>query len=173
VRAALPLLPDGPADALVVWGSQPLISSATLARSVAVHQALGDTAMLFPTAVTRKPYAPIQRDLRGYVVASRETALEGVPRKPWGETNIGAFLVDGFALKATLGRLHAELWDAAAGRYRTRTGSLGFPNEMAKALAGAGEAVIALPIAKEEESMGLRSREGCEEVQRLMGGGRL
>jgi bifunctional N-acetylglucosamine-1-phosphate-uridyltransferase/glucosamine-1-phosphate-acetyltransferase GlmU-like protein len=168
VLAALPQVRKTKADVLVAWGSQPLLSAKTLARSIIVHQALGSAAMLFPTAVTRTPYAPIQRDLHGYVMASLETAAEGAPTKRLGETNVGAFLLSAQTLSDTLPQLHACLWNAAEGRYATRSGELGFPNEMARALVAARKAVIALPIARVEESLGLRSRAGYEEVKRLL-----
>ena len=168
VRAALGEISDLETDVLVAWGSQPLLSAATLSRSVMVHQALGSAAMLFPTAVTRTPYAPIQRDLRGYVVASRETATEGAPTKRIGETNVGAFVLSASTLKETLARIHDELWDAQAGVYATKSGELGFPNEMARVLVAQGRAVIALPIAQYEESLGLRNRAGYEEVKRII-----
>ncbi len=167
VRAALDQVPDD-ADVLVTWGSQPLISAGTLAESVTVFQALGSAAMLFPTAVTRTPYAPIQRDLHGYVIASRETAAEGAPTKRLGETNVGAFVLDARTLKTTLTRIHEKLWDARAKRYATKSGDLGFPNEMARELVSQGKAVIALPIARVEESFGLRTLAGYEEVKRII-----
>jgi len=169
VLAALPEVADNDVDVLVAWGSQPLLSSRTLARSVSVYQALGKTAMLFPTAVTRTPYAPIQRDLRGYVMASHETAAEGAPTKRLGETNVGAFLLNARTLKDTLTNLHKKYWLPGERRYAVKPGVLGFPNEMARALVDAGEEVIALPIARVEESLGLRSRAGYEEVLRIMG----
>ena len=168
VLAALPEIGKLGADVLVVWGSQPLLSSETILRSIIVHQALDSSAMLFPTAVTRTPYAPIQRDLRGFVVASRETAAEGAPTKRLGETNVGAFVVSAQTLCTTLTRLHEDLWDAESERYRTPSGELGFPNEMARALVRDGKAVIALPIARVEESLGLRDRAGYEEVKRVL-----
>jgi len=169
VLAALPEIAGREeADVLVVWGSQPLLRTETLARSIVMYQALGTAAMLFPTAVTRTPYAPIQRNLRGYVVASRETRTEGAPTKRLGETNVGAFVLSGRILRATLLRLHDELWDGEAGRYRTASGRLGFPNEMARALVDGGEAVIALPISSVEESLGLRDSTGYEEVRRIL-----
>ena len=168
VLAALPQVVGSDADVLVVWGSQPLLTSDTIARSVMVHQAVGSAAMLFPTAVTHTPYAPIQRNLRGFVVASRETAAEGAPTKRLGETNVGAFVLGAEALHDTLRKVHDELWVAEEGRYATRSGELGFPNEMARALVRDGRAVIAFPIAAVEESYGLRSRSGYEEVKRLL-----
>ena len=170
VLCALPELKRADADVLVVWGSQPLITPATLARSIVVHQALGSVAMLFPTAVTRTPYAPIQRDLHGYVVASLETAREGAATQRLGETNVGAFVLGADTLRETLHRLHDTLWDAAAGRYSTKSGELGFPNEMARALVSSGRAVIALPIAAEEEGYGLRDRAGYARVKNTLGG---
>jgi bifunctional N-acetylglucosamine-1-phosphate-uridyltransferase/glucosamine-1-phosphate-acetyltransferase GlmU-like protein len=167
VRAAIPQVPDD-VDVLVTWGSQPLISAATLAESITVYQALRSAAMLFPTAVTRTPYAPIQRDLRGYVIASLETATEGAPTKRLGETNVGAFLLSARTLKETLTKLQGELWNEEIGRYATKSGELGFPNEMARALVRAGRTVIALPLARVEESLGLRNRSGCEEVKRIL-----
>jgi len=168
VLCALPEMRRAEADVLVVWGSQPLLSSATLARSIMVHQALGSAAMLFPTAVTRTPYAPIQRDLHGYVVASLETAREGAATKRLGETNVGAFVLGADMLREALPRLHDTLWDAAARRYTTRSGELGFPNAMARALVSAGRAVIALPIASPEEGYGLRDRAGFNEVKGVL-----
>lgn len=168
VMCALPELKRADADVLVVWGSQPLISPATLARSIVVHQALGSASMLFPTAVTRTPYAPIQRDLHGYVMASLETAREGAATKRLGETNVGAFVVSADTLRDTLPRLHDTLWNAADGCYSTKSGELGFPNEMARALVSAGRAVIALPIAAEEEGYGLRDRAGYMQVKRVL-----
>jgi len=164
--------PDASAnhDVLVVWGSQPLLRPRTLARSIMYHQALGAAAMLFPTVVTTTPYAPVSRDLRGYIVASRETATEGAPSKRLGETNIGAFVLSAGTLADTLTRIHDDLYDPAGKRYRTPSGELGFPNEMARALARAGRPVIALPIAAYEESLGLRTRAGCEEVRRIISG---
>lgn len=153
-------------DVLVVWGSQPLLTTETLLLSIGMHQALGSSAMLFPTAVTRTPYAPIQRDLHGYVVASRETVAEGAPTKRLGETNVGAFVLSARILCETLSALHEKLWDAKAERYRTKSGELGFPNEMARALVRQDKAVIALPVAGEEESLGLRNQAGYEEVKR-------
>ena len=99
VLTAIPEIRNGETDVLVVWGSQPLLSADTLARSVVAYQALGSSSMLFPAAVTRTPYAPIQRDLHGYVIASRETAAEGAPTKRLGETNVGAFLLSARILK--------------------------------------------------------------------------
>lgn len=168
VLAALPEIRATDADVLVVWGSQPLLSAETLTRSVIVHQALGSASMLFPTAVTRTPYAPIQRDLHGYVVASRETAAEGAPTKRLGETNVGAFLLSARALQGTLPRLHQQMWNEQTGRYNTKSGELGFPNEMARALVRAGTPVFALPVARVEESLGLRNRSGYEEVKRIV-----
>ena len=169
ILAALDQIAASPeADILVAWGSQPLLTTQTLLLSIAIHQALGSSAMLFPTAVTRTPYAPIQRDLHGYVIASRETAAEGAPTKRLGETNVGAFLLSANTLCETLRSLHRNLWDQAAGRYRTTSGQLGFPNHMARALVRNGKAVIALPIAEVEESLGLRNRADYEQVRRLL-----
>jgi len=168
VMAAAPLMNDPAADALVVWGSQALLTPRTLARSVMLHQALGSEAMVFPTAVTRRPYAPIRRDLHGYVTASMETAWEGAPTRRLGETNVGAFVISCRKLSATLSRLRDSLWDKGAGRYATVSGELGFPNEMARALVAAGESVVAFPIAQVEESVGLRSRAAFEEVKRAL-----
>ena len=170
VLRALGEITDEQADALVVWGSQPLLSARTLARSIIAHQALGSAAMVFPTAVTRRPYAPIQRDLHGYVVASLETATEGAPTKRLGETNVGAFVLGATTLIETLKRLHREKWIVRKRRYNTPSGDLGFPNQMARALVDEGRAVIALPIAAVEESLGLRNREGYERVRKIMRG---
>jgi galactokinase len=170
VLAALGALPDGEADVVVVWGSQPLLTSITLAQSVRVHQALGGRAMVFPTAVTHTPYAPIQRNLHGFVMASRETAAEGAPTKRLGETNVGAFVLSAEMVGRTLTDLHNNLWQPDEKCYATRSGDLGFPNEMARALVEAGEPVIAIPIAHETESHGLRSLAGYEEVVHILAG---
>ena len=168
VKATLDDIEDTCADVLVVWGSQPLLSSGTLARSIMVHQALESAAMLFPTAVTRTPYAPIERDLHGYVIASLETATQSVPTRQLGETNVGAFVISAENLVQTLPRIHNKLWDQHNRRYATKSGELGFPNEMARALVHAGKPVIALPVARVEESLGLRNVAGYEQVKRIM-----
>lgn len=155
-------------DVLVAWGSQPFLTSSTLTQSVMVLQVLGTAAMVFPTAVTRTPYAPIQRDLHGYVTASRETAAEGAPTKRLGETNVGAFVVGAATLIETIGIIRERLWDENGRRYSTISGEFGFPNEMARALAQAGREVIALPIASERESYGLRSVEYYERAKAIL-----
>ena len=83
VLTAIPEIRHGEADVLVVWGSQPLLSAETLARSVVAYQALGSSSMLFPAAVTRTPYAPIQRDLHGYVDRlARDRRRRGADQAP-------------------------------------------------------------------------------------------
>ena len=154
--------------ATVVWGTQPLLQTRTIFRSLLVQEALGYPPMTFPTAVTERPYAPIDRDASGHVVASSETALEGARVRSVGETNIGMFLLDAAIMVEALAALHAEAWDAKAGRYRRPRGELGFPNEMVRLLHKQDNAVVAVPLAQTFEPIGIRTTDDVAEAEHVL-----
>ncbi len=168
VLQAADLLEGFDGVAAVVWAVQPLIQVVTVLRSILMHEALDFPAMSFPTAVTERPYAPIDRDASGHVIASSETFLEGARVRAVGETNIGLFLLETPRMAATLRAVHEEAWDAAAGRYARPRGELGFPNEMVRALSKHENAVVAIPLAREYEPLGLRTIEDAAEAERIL-----
>ncbi len=154
--------------AAVVWGVQPLIQAPTILRSVMVHQALGNPMMSFPTAVTEHPYAPIDRDASGHVIASSETFLEGARVRAVGETNIGLFLLDAQRMVETLRGVHDEAWDPASGQYARPRGELGFPNEMVRALSKHEGAIVAVPLANEYEPLGIRTMDDVAKAESIL-----
>ena len=154
--------------AAVAWGTQPLLQTLTVFRSLMVQEALDHPTMTFPTAVTERPYAPIDRDASGHVVASSETALEGARVRAVGETNIGMFLLDAPAMVEALTALHAEAWDAKASRYKRPRGELGFPNEMVRLLSEHHNAVVAVPLAQPFEPLGIRTTDDVAEAEQVL-----
>lgn len=154
--------------AAVVWGTQPLLQADTILRSLMVQEALDHPTMTFPTAVAERPYAPIDRDASGHVVASSETALEGARVRAVGETNIGLFLLDSHAMIQSLAALHAQAWRADTGRYDRPQGELGFPNEMVRLLYKHDNAVVAVPLAQPFEPIGIRTPEDVDAAERIL-----
>jgi len=154
--------------AAVVWAVQPLLQTRTILRSLLIHQALEFPLMSFPTAVTEHPYAPIDRDASGHVVASSETYLEGARVRAVGETNIGMFLLDAKRMLEILSAIHAEAWDPVAKRYARPKGELGFPNEMVRALSRRGTPAVALPLAEPFEPLGIRTMQDAKEAECIL-----
>lgn len=154
-------------DALVIWSTQPAITTTTLLNSIIIHQAAGNAAMTVPTAVfglgkhqaeRKTPYAPLVRDKNGHVQEIWESHLEEkeVPSK--GEDNIGAFIVRSRDLFAALEQAHKRLFDEVAGAYRA-PGELGFPNEMVRTLAKEqGKLVLGLALADTREQHGIKEK---------------
>ena len=152
----------------VVWAVQPLLQTRTILNSVLIHEALGFPLMSFPTAVTERPYAPIDRDASGRVAASSETYLEGARVRAVGETNIGMFLLDSQRMLEVLSAIHDEAWDSAANRYARPKGELGFPNEMVRALSRQDNPAVAVPLAQPFEPLGIRTMEDVAEAEQIL-----
>lgn len=154
--------------ALIVWGTQPLARPQTLRRTLKLAALFAEYAMVLPTAVKQKPYAPLLRDHRGQVKASRETHLERAPSTPFGETNIGLFLLKSPKMFAALSDLHRKYWIKSERRYDRPGGELGFPNEMINYLSEHPSGVLASPIADGREAQGIKSLDDIARCERFI-----
>ncbi|HEX8151053.1 MAG TPA: sugar phosphate nucleotidyltransferase [Pyrinomonadaceae bacterium] len=167
VLQARELMKDFAGRALVVWGTQPVVRPRTFARALRLAALFGEYDMVLPTALRERPYAPVERDERGRVLASRETHLEGAPRPEFGETNNGLFLLKSRVMFDALGELRRRHWRESEGRY-DRTGELGFPNEMINFLAGRAGGVLACPFADAREGQGIKTLEDVALCERFI-----
>lgn len=157
-------------DLAVIWGTQPVVRTSTIERTILIHQAAMWSAMTFPTAVREKPYAPIIRDKDGWVVDSLETHLEGAEAPERGEDNVGFFVVRADRAFEALERLRGELFLPEEGRYWTESGELGFPNMVIRRLVSEGWMVLALPLADPREAKGIKVKGDAEEAERYIEG---
>ena len=143
--------------ALVVWGTQPVVTPRTVRRALKLASLFGEYEMILPTALKERPYAPVERDERGRVLASRETHLEGAARPEFGETNLGLFLLKSEAMLDALTELRRRHWREQEGRYDGARGELGFPNELINYFAGRESGVLACPFADGREEQGIKT----------------
>jgi len=153
--------------ALVIWGTQPVVRPRTVARALRLAALFGEYDMVLPTALRERPYAPVERDERGRVLASRETHLEGAARPEFGETNNGLFLLKSRVMFEALAELRRRHWRESEGRY-DRAGELGFPNEMINFLAGRESGVLACPFADAREEQGIKTLEDVALCERFI-----
>ena len=143
--------------ALVIWGTQPVITPRTVRRALKLASLFAEYDMILPTALKERPYAPVERDPGGRVLASRETHLEGAPRPEFGETNSGLFILQSVAMFEALMDLRRRHWQETAGLYDRERGELGFPNEMINYFAGRASGVLACPFADGREEQGIKT----------------
>ena len=166
VLCARELMKDFRGRALVIWGTQPVITPRTIRRALKLSSLFEEYDVILPTALKERPYAPVERDASGRVLASRETHLEGAPRPEFGETNSGLFILKSEAMFDALTELRRRHWQEAAGRYDRERGELGFPNEMINYFAGRESGVLACPFADGREEQGIKTLEDvslCEQ----------
>jgi len=152
--------------ALVVWGTQPVISVKTIRRSLTLAEIFIDYQMVLPTALTREPYAPVRRDHYGQVTRAQETHLEKARAPRFGETNVGLFILKSEAMFEGLLEMKRDYWREADSRYDRPGGELGFPNELITHFARINNGVLASPIADRREALGIKTREDvarCEQ----------
>ncbi len=153
---------------LVVWGTQPVIRPETFRRTLALAALFSDFPMVVPTAFGENPYAPLLRSQTGEVRAAVETHLQKAPSVPYGETNLGLFLLKTESMLRVLGGLKEQFFDPVAGTYRRTGGELGFPNELISAFAEPVPEVLACPLADLRETQGIKCKEDvlrCEEFR--------
>ena len=167
VLQARELMKNFAGRALVIWGTQPVVRPRTVARALRLAALFDEYDMVLPTSLKERPYAPIERDERGHVLASRETHLEGVTRPEFGETNNGLFLLKSGAMFDALAELRRRHWHESEGRY-DRTGELGFPNEMINFLAVRETGVLACPYADAREEQGIKTLEDVALCERFI-----
>jgi len=167
VLQARELMKDFAGRALVIWGTQPVVRPRTVARALRLAALFDEYDMVLPTALRERPYAPVERDEKGHVLASRETHLEGAARPEFGETNNGLFLLKSRVMFDALAELRRRHWRESDGRY-DRTGELGFPNEMINFLAGRESGVLACPYADAREEQGIKTLEDVALCERFI-----
>ena len=108
------------------------------------------------TVVMDYPYAPLIRDEFGNVLGSLETHLDGANMPSRGETNVGSYWASRIALQDILVKLHQKLYSDNMERYDTISGELGYPNEMVQGCLKMGLKVEGVPIANEQEMLGIK-----------------
>jgi galactokinase/CTP:molybdopterin cytidylyltransferase MocA len=157
VLHARELMKDFRGRALVIWGTQPVVRPRTIRRALKLAALFGEYDMILPTALKARPYAPVERDESGRVLASRETHLEGAFRPEFGETNVGLFMLRSPSMFEALLELRRQHWQEVGGRYDRRGGELGFPNEMINYFVGRESGVLACPFADGREEQGIKT----------------
>lgn len=151
----------------VTFGSQPLIRAASV-RAALGHHLANQLDFTLPTTWRDEPYAPLLRDDERRVTDSVETHLDGFEAPEFGETNIGGYWASRMALESVLRELHTELFDEEAGRYRTPSGELGYPNEMVRGCLAAGQGVDGVPCADPEEVVGIKTPAHLEDINKRL-----
>ncbi len=154
--------------ALVIWGTQPVIRSETMQRTLKLAHLFDDYEMILPTVLKEEPYAPLLRDDRGRVRSCRETHLESAPCPEFGESNIGLFLLKSEAMFGALLELKRRHWNQAEWRYQRPGGELGFPNELINYFAEGENGVFACPIADSREEQGIKTLEDIAHCERFI-----
>ncbi len=152
----------------VSFGTQPLVRNLTIKSSLAHHLETG-VGFTIPTTIRSDPYAPLLRNAEGVVVGSVETHLNREEMPQFGETNVGGYWVSTSALNDVLITIHSNLYDEEKGVYNTKSGELGFPNEMTRACLDLGLGVEGLPIADPEEVVGLKTPENIRDIEQFLG----
>ena len=151
----------------VSFGTQPLIREQTIESSLA-HHLKTKAGFTLPTTLRNDPYAPLIRDDCGVVVGSIETHLDGEKMPSFGETNVGGYWASKEALERVLNRLYNELFDKEKIRYNTKSGELGFPNEMTRGCIEEGLGVEGIAIADPEEVIGLKTPENIIIIEKWL-----
>jgi galactokinase len=154
--------------ALVIWGTQPVIRPETLRRTLNLCALFAAYEMVLPTAHKERPYAPLLRDDSGRVQTARETHLEQANHLPFGESNIGMFLLKSEAMFKALIDLNQRHWNETERRYKRRGGELGFPNELINYFAARKTGVFACPIADSREEQGIKNLEDIAHCERFI-----
>lgn len=131
---------------ILVWGDIPFLSHATLAATLAHHDAT-QAVLTFASAIVDRAYTVVTRQADGTVAALDETRLLGVEPSP-GERDIGLFVFSAEPVLAAL-RASAAEHDPA----RAEHGFL----QIVRGLAAAGHRVEALPVATIRETISLNA----------------
>jgi galactokinase/CTP:molybdopterin cytidylyltransferase MocA len=157
VLRAHEVMRDYRGQALVIWSTQPVIRPETVRRTLKLATLFSDYQMVLPTALKEHPYAPLLRDEQGHIRAARETHLETLERPPFGESNIGLFVLKSQTMFAVLLDLKRRYWNESHWRYERTGDELGFPNEMINYLCEQKMGVLANPIADAREEQGIKN----------------
>ena len=154
--------------ALVIWGTQPVIRPETMRRTLKLSALFAAYEMVLPTAHKHRPYAPLLRDERGRVQTARETHLEQAGHLPFGESNIGMFILKSEAMFKALIDLNQRHWNKTERRYERPGGELGFPNELINYFATQENGVLACPIADSREDQGIKTLEDIAQCEQFI-----
>lgn len=148
---------DFQGQALVIWGTQPVIQPETMRRTLKLAALFPDYEMVLPSVLKERPYAPLLRDEGGRVRGARETHMERAEPPPFGETNTGVFLLKSQTMFAALLELKRRHWDESRQRYERLRNELAFPNELINYLYEREAGVLACPIADAREEQGIKN----------------
>ena len=151
----------------VSFGTQPLVRNETVEGVLDIHLQ-EKLSFTLATVIMDKPYAPLIRNSEGKVTESVETHLENATMPEYGETNIGAYWASKEALSDVLCRLHEALYVDEEKKYNTKSGELGYPNEMVRGCLAAGLGVDGVPIANEIEMIGIKTPETLERIREIL-----
>ena len=152
----------------VSFGTQPLVRNETVEGVLDVHLQK-NLSFTLATVIMDKPYAPLIRNSEGKVTESLETHLENATIPKYGETNIGAYWASKDALNNVLCKLHEALYVDGEKKYNTKSGELGYPNEMVRGCLAAGLGVDGVPIANEIEMIGIKTPDTLERIREILG----
>ena len=152
----------------VSFGTQPLIRNETVEDVFELHQK-GGIGFSLATTIMDNPYAPLVRGENGVVIGSLETHLDGVEMPERGETNVGAYWASVATLQNVLVGLHQELFLVDEKKYNTKSGELGYPNEMVRGCLKSNIQVEGVPIADEIEMMGIKTPETLAKIREIIG----
>jgi hypothetical protein len=128
----------------------------TMRRTFKLGALFRDYDMVLPTTHKEWPYAPILRDNAGKIQSAHETHLEQADKVPFGESNIGMFLLNNQPMCNALNDLHQQYWNETERRYNRPGGELGFPNELINYFAVRNNGVFACAIADGREEQGIK-----------------
>ena len=171
VYESLKYLNENIEDIYVSFGTQPLIRNETVQECLKIHREIKSDFTL-ATVVMDYPYAPLIRDEFGNVLESLETHLDGANMPSRGETNVGSYWASRIALQDILVKLHQKLYSEKMERYDTISGELGYPNEMVRGCLKMGLKVEGVPIANEQEMLGIKTPETLATIRKIVDGKR-
>jgi len=157
VLCAQKLMQEFQGQALVVWGTQPVIQPDTMRRSRKLAALFPGFEMVVPTTYKPRPYAPLMRDQGGRVQTARETYQEKAEQLDFGETNVGMFLLNSEAMFRALIDLKKQHWNETDQRYERPGGELGFPSGLINYFAARTPGILACPIADSREEQGIKT----------------
>jgi galactokinase/CTP:molybdopterin cytidylyltransferase MocA len=155
-------------EVLVMWSTQPTIRPETIRRTLTLATLFSEYEMVLPTTLKKFPYAPLVRDENGRVKTAHETHLEKFQRQPFGETNIGLFVLKSRSMFETLRDLKTRYWHDLRQCYDRPGGELGFPNELINTLCERETGVFACPIADSGEEQGIKELDDIGRCERTI-----
>ena len=168
VLCAQELMQEFHGQALVIWGTQPVIQPNTMRRSLKLSALFPAYEIVVPTTYKPWPYAPLMRDEGGRVQSSRESHQEKAGQPDFGETNIGMFILKSEEMFRALNDLKKQYWNERDQRYERPGGELGFPNGLINYFSARPPGVFACPIADSREEQGMKTLDDVAYCERFI-----